>query len=147
MKLILPNSMDSSQPTSLDDYCRHFNCSFFDLRIRCIFCRHFLDLIQLADFHSKTLSLVWRGCECFACCTNCARLSAKFEFESYYRCSIPAVIIEDIVKQKLHQLIVRCYLCLRLLDTVEKYDSVCRGDSFHLVRQGWKGICRICASK
>lgn len=139
--------MDTPKPTALDDFCRIFNISFFDLHIRCIFCGYVLDIVQLANFHSKGLSLVWRNCECFACCTYCARLSARCEFEKYYRCSVSAANIESLVNRKLHELQVRCYECLRNLDTVEKYDCVCRDESLHLVRNNWKGLCRFCAQK
>ena len=75
--------MAGVSPTSLDEYCKKYKTSFFDLKLCCLFCKHELTLQDLAGFASKVLSLVWRGDDCFACCALCLRLSAKFERENY----------------------------------------------------------------
>ena len=140
-------SMDVSRPLSLEEYCRHFDISIFDLNIPCIFCRFVLNIEHLASFANKTLSLIWRDNRAYACCISCARLSAKFESERYYQCSIRAVDIEAVLGKPLHTLIIRCCECLRLLDIVEKYDCVCRDGYFHVVRSSLKGLCRFCVPK
>lgn len=139
--------MEVSRPLSLEDYCRQFDISIFDLHIQCIFCRFVLNIEHLASFANKTLSLIWRDNHPYACCISCARLSAKFECERYYQCSIRAVDIEGVLGKPLYALIIRCSECLRLLDIVEKYDGVCRNDYFHIVRSSIKGLCRFCVPK
>lgn len=139
--------MEPYFPTHLDDYCKHFNVSFFDLSLQCIFCGFILDAQQLANFYQKSLSLVWRDGICFACCRQCCRVSARHEFERYCRCSVSASIITDILHKPLSEIIIRCYGCLTLLDLVEKIDAIHRGDNFHLVRSAWKGLCRECSPK
>lgn len=139
--------MENLNPTNLQDYCRLFNISIFDLNIQCIFCRFVLDLEHLASFYNKNLSLVWRDSNCFACCISCCRLSAKFERENHYQCSVRSVDLETILQKPLHAVVVRCYECLRLLDLVEKYDCVCRDDYMHLIRSSWKALCRYCVQK
>ncbi|ATQ38282.1 E6 [Gammapapillomavirus 8] len=139
--------MEPYYPTHLDDYCKFYNVSFFDLSLRCIFCGHLLDSLQLANFYKKHLSLVWRTGNCFACCLQCCRVSAQHEFERYCRCSVPAGLIQDILHKPLSEIIIRCHGCLTLLDLVEKIDAVNRGDNFYLVRKAWKGLCRDCIPK
>ena len=139
--------MEPSYPTRLDDYCKYFHLSIFDVSLQCIFCSFILDTQQLADFYRKDLSLVWRNGLCFACCRQCCRLSARFEFEQYFRCSVSALMIQDVLGKPLKDIIIRCYGCMALLDLVEKYDTVCRNEQFYLVRNGWKGLCRECIPK
>ncbi|AUB51247.1 E6 protein [Human papillomavirus type 211] len=139
--------MEPYYPTHLDDYCKHFSVSFFDLSLHCIFCGHLLDTQQLADFYRKRLSLVWRANNCFACCLQCCRVSARHEFEQYCRCSVSAGLIQDILHKPLSEIIIRCHGCLTLLDLAEKVDAVNRGDLFYLVRKAWKGLCRQCTPK
>ena len=139
--------MEPYFPTHLDDFCKHFKLSLFDVSLQCIFCGFFLDTQQLASFYRKRLSLVWRNNICFACCIQCTRVSARHEFERYLRRSVSSALIQDVLKKPLNEIIIRWHGCMKLLDLVEKVDTVCRGDNFYLVRNGWKGLCRECTPK
>lgn len=140
-------SMEPYQPATLNDYCRYFNLSFFDVSLQCVFCKFVLDTQHLAAFHKKCLRLVWRNGNCYACCCQCCRVSARYEFERHKRCSISAAMIQDVLRKPLNEIQIRCYGCLGLLDLVEKVDTISREDSFYLVRDGWKGLCRQCTPK
>lgn len=139
--------MASNPPVRLDAYCKTFNVDFFDLQIPCIFCKHYLNLQELAAFHMKRLSLAWRDSICYACCTGCIRLSAKLEIEKYYRCSCSSDTLEFLLEVPLTEITVRCLDCYALLDTAEKFDCKARSEYLHLVRHVWRGYCRICAKK
>lgn len=139
--------MASQHSMSLEQYCSHFNCSFFNLHLPCIFCGHLLTPEDLAAFSFKNLSLLLRNSQYFACCIKCCCLSARFEFERYYQCCVPAINIEIVSGKHLHALTVRCYNCMKQLDIAEKYDIFCRDDFFHLCRSQWRGLCRSCVQK
>ncbi|ATQ38352.1 E6 [Gammapapillomavirus 12] len=139
--------MEPQYPNNIEDYCNQFNISFFKLGLKCVFCKHKLDCVQLASFHHKKLSLLWRDGECFACCTSCLRLSANYEVERFYRCSFNANVIEDAFCAPLTELMIRCIHCYNLLDYIEKREHQMRDEPFHLVRQHLRGSCRHCVQK
>lgn len=139
--------MANGRPTSLEEYCRRFNISFFDLRVPCIFCLHPVNLQELAAFYLKRLSLIWRADRCFACCELCLKLSAQYERENYFQCAVYTSVIEGLLNQELRNVIIRCMFCCRLLDTIEKFDSLYRDDVLCLVRGKWRGTCRHCTNK
>ena len=143
-KSVFSSSMADSLPTSLDDYCKVFRVSFFDVRLQCVFCKRFLCLQELADFHVKHLSLIWKGCSCYSSCSNCLKLIARYEFENHCQCTVKSDLFEDVVNKKLKDVIVRCLYCYKLLDFIEKFDCCCRGLDFSLVRGHWRNCCRIC---
>ena len=134
-------------PTRLDQYCKQHRISFFELRIQCIFCRHICSLVDLAAFYHKCLRLVWKDEVCYACCTACLKLSAKFELENYYQCSISSQFFEDIVRKPLQEIVIRCLKCFALLDIMEKLDHLRNCRDVHLVRGHWRADCRNCAPK
>ncbi|ADE45482.1 E6 [Human papillomavirus 127] len=136
--------METALPLKLEDYCSRYGISFFALQLRCIFCRHFVDTVQLAAFHAKCLSLLWRKNVCYACCTPCLRLSAKYELERYYQCSLKSHFIEDVLHKPLSEIVIRCMECLSLLDMIEKVEHLLQDLPFHLVRGHWRGKCRNC---
>lgn len=134
-------------PGSLDVYCKEHGISFFELRISCIFCRFVCSLVDLAAFYNKRLSLVWKDKVCYACCSACLTLSAKYELENYYQCSLSSDYFEDIVRQPLQEVVIRCLKCLTALDYMEKLDHKRNCKPFHLIRGRWRGDCRNCAQK
>ena len=139
--------MADGRPTALDDFCRRFDISFFDLHLTCIFCSHTVDLQDLASFYLKKLSLICRGGCYYACCSECLRLSARFEQENYFQCSIKAVNLEEVAQRKIKEICIRCVCCLRLLDIVEKLDLLYSDQACYLIRGLWRGYCRNCIRK
>lgn len=139
--------MASDRPTRLDQYCKTFNTTFFDLKINCLFCNFCLTLQELAAFHMKTLSLIWKEDSVFAICLRCTRLSARYEAEKYFRCAVKSDYIESLTETALADLSVRCIECYRLLDIAEKIDVRCRGEDIYLIRKHWRAYCRECCRK
>ncbi|ATQ38168.1 E6 [Gammapapillomavirus sp.] len=140
--------MAGLQATNLEDYCKLNNISFFDLSLRCVFCKHKIDTLELAAFHEKHLSLVFKeDGQCYASCSNCLRLAARYELENFYRCSVEATCIEFVCKKPLKEIIVRCVLCYKLLDLIEKYDCIVGDLPFVLVRRHWRNYCRFCVKQ
>ena len=109
-------------PLRLDDFCAKNGLSFFDVRLQCVFCEHWISTVDLAAFHCKSLSLVWKGHVCYACCCSCLRLSALYEMQRYYQCSLQGDYIEDLVRKPLTDIVIRCLLCLTKLDLLEKLE-------------------------
>lgn len=139
--------MAALYPTSLDEYCACFNVSFFSLKLRCVFCKHIVNLQGLADFFMKSLSLVWKNEICYACCQPCLKLIAKYEKEHFTRCTVTGEVLLFLTKKPLKDLVIRCVSCYKRLDFAEKLDC-CYGDvNFFLVRNSWRSECRNCRVK
>lgn len=134
-------------PVRLDEYCKTFNICFLDLRLRCVFCSHYIDIRELADFYQKQLSLIWRNFQCFACCEQCIFLSARYERDNYFQCTVKPEDLALLVEKPLSEVIIRCYICLDLLDAAEKQDHLARSKRFILIRGHWRGYCRRCMQK
>ena len=139
--------MESNTPYNIEDYCRVFHISFFNVRLQCLFCKFNVSTVDLAGFHCKNLRLVWRGSSCFACCEKCLRLLAKHEYEHYCICVCKGTTLEFLCKKDLFQIIVRCVECLKLLDLSEKISCERKGFPFCLVRTHWRNYCRSCIKK
>lgn len=139
--------MAALYPTSLDEYCTVFGISFFNLQLRCVFCKHWVSLQALADFFVKTLSLVWKNNICYACCSQCLRLIAKYESEHFTRCEVTGEVLQFIVKEPFSEIVIRCLQCYKKLDYAEKIDCCHAGIKFCLVRSHWRSLCRNCKPK
>lgn len=139
--------MAEEQPRRLDELCEKTGQSFFQLILKCAFCDFNLSLQELADFHEKNLSLLYRnGCP-YAACRTCLKVSAKAEFERFCRCSVPAETLPDILQVPLTSVCMRCKICYRLLDAAEKIDLAAASENCYLVRNLWRGTCRVCRKK
>lgn len=139
--------MERLLPYNLEDYCRVFAISFFEIRMPCLFCKFTVPTVDLASFHCKQLRLVWRDSTCFACCGKCIRLLAKHEFDHYCICVCKGTTLEHLCKKDLASVIVRCVECLCLLDFAEKLYCDRKGLPFYLVRTHWRNCCRNCLRK
>lgn len=131
-------------PTNLEDYCKHYGVSFFNLRLRCVFCNGLVDCIDLAAFHHKKLALVWKSNVCFVACTNCLKLCAAYEKERFYQCNIRSDLLSDVLHKPLTEIVIRCMYCLCKLDHIEKLEHCYKQQLFHLIRCRWRGRCRNC---
>nr|AYA94338.1 MAG: E6 protein [Human papillomavirus] len=139
--------MAGLQPCNLYQYCASKNLSLFDLRLPCVFCKNELDFMSLADFHLKNLQLLHKENTCYACCSVCLRVSAKFELENYFQCYVKAKYFTTLCEKPLQCIIVRCIDCYRLLDCMEKVDCCAADLPFCLVRGRWRNFCRHCIKK
>lgn len=138
--------MEANLPRSLNEYCDYFKINFFDLRLRCIFCLFYTSLTDLADFHTKKLSIVYRNNLPFVCCIKCARHSARIDREKYTLCSVNCSILDAVVGKPLKEIIIRCCTCFALLDDAEKADACAREQAVLLIRGNWRTECRNCKS-
>lgn len=136
--------MEPQFPTTLESYCNYFRVSFFDLKLKCIFCKFVLSTLDLAAFHVKELSVVWRKNEPFLCCTACLRLTAQFEKENYLICTARSDLLSGLLGKPLSDIVIRCQYCFKLLDYAEKLRHLYNNADFLLVRGLWRGDCRNC---
>lgn len=139
--------MASQYPLRLREYCDYYGISFFDLTIRCIFCKCTLTVVDLAKFHAKVLSLAYRDDEPFAACTRCLRVTAYFERERYLLCTSKCSILDAVVGCSLDKLTVRCLVCLALLTEAEKAECAARDSEAHLIRGYWRTVCNNCRNE
>lgn len=139
--------MAEEHPKRLDELCKATGISFFELSLKCAFCNFDLTLQELADFHCKKLSLLYRENIPYAACVRCLKVSARYEFEQFCRCSLPAGILSDVLQIPITSVSVRCTNCYKLLDLPEKIDLCCASENVYLVRNLWRGYCRDCRKK
>lgn len=139
--------MAEHRPTRLDEYCKTTNTSFFDLKLKCVFCHFTVTLDELAEFYCKSLSLVYKDNTCYACCRSCILLSAKHELDNYSSFSVSFDSLSETVHVPLNDIVVRCSRCYRKLDLVEKIDCKARDEKAILVRGHWRARCRYCYKK
>nr|AYA93418.1 MAG: E6 protein [Human papillomavirus] len=139
--------MAADFPTDLKCYCRTFGIDLFDLSLRCIFCKCYLDIVELARFYRKCLCLVWRANTAYAGCTKCLCLSARYEAEKYFQCAAKVDHLPYLLTRPLSEICLRCYYCLALLDAQEKFDLLARGKLACLVRGYWRAPCRECIDR
>nr|AYA93910.1 MAG: E6 protein [Human papillomavirus] len=137
----------SAFPTSLDAYCSNFAIPFFDLKLKCIFCKKYCSLKELASFFEKQLSLVWKGYICYACCESCLCLTAKYESENYFQCTCKVQDLHGLLEKPLGEILIRCFYCYDLLDLATKYDLIARDYVACLVRGHWRAPCRSCMKR
>nr|AYA94107.1 MAG: E6 protein [Human papillomavirus] len=136
--------MADLQPTNLEDYCNLHKISLFNLSLPCVFCKHNVNYVGLASFHYKQLSLIYKDNICHACCEPCLLLTAKYERERFCRCSAGVKFIETLCKKSLKDICVRCIVCYKLLDYIEKFDCTVCELPFYLIRHHWRNYCRHC---
>lgn len=138
--------MASTCSYRLDDFCREKNLSFFELKLQCIFCRHYCSLTDLAEFHEKVLSIVYRDGLPYAACNNCLCFTAKAERERYFQCSCRFSILDAVVGVPVETITVRCLLCLALLNFEDKIRCTASNEEAYLVRGHWRATCNKCKS-
>lgn len=136
--------MEPQFPTDLDSYCQHFKINFFDLVLNCIFCKFPLSTVDLASFHNKKLSIIWRNYKPFVCCCKCLRLTAKFEKENYFVCTVKSHLLTGLIKKELSEINIRCQECYAFLDYLEKLSHLYNDLDFAFIRGHWRGTCRNC---
>lgn len=139
--------MAAEKPRRLDQLCDATGQSFFQLNLQCAFCNFPLSLQDLAAFHCKNLSLIYRGDSPYAVCNGCIRLSARCEYENFCRCSLKADILPDVLQVPLTSVCIRCVYCYKQLDCAERFDLAAGSETVFLVRNIWRGPCRDCRKK
>lgn len=138
--------METTGPTRLDEFCKVFGIDFFDLQLSCIFCKFVCNLEDLAAFHKKNLSIVYRYTVPFACCLKCLKHTALYERQRFSLCSVKPSVIDVLTGKSFFDLPIRCLFCLSLLDPIERKEACLRNDDVILVRGHWRCICRVCFS-
>lgn len=136
--------MEPQFPTDLDSYCNYFKISFFDLKLHCIFCKFSVSIVDLASFHNKKLSLIWRDKTPYCCCSKCLRLTALYEKQNYFVCTAKSHLLTGLLGKELSDIVIRCEYCFSILDYIEKLYHVYNDKDFILVRGNWRGVCRNC---
>jgi hypothetical protein len=136
--------MEPQFPTDLDSYCTYFKISFFDLKLNCIFCKFPLSIVDLASFHNKKLSVIWRDYTPYVCCSKCLRLTALYEKQNFFVCTAKSHLLTGLLGKELSEINIRCLHCYCFLDYIEKLRHLYNDLDFVLIRGTWRGICRNC---
>lgn len=136
--------MAERRPVRLDDYCRASGQSFFELQLDCIFCKRRVSLTDLAAVFEKNLSLVYRNDRPHAACSECLCNIAKLERERYTECICDARLLVPLVRKPLDDCVIRCYMCLKRLDSIDKNDLITYNWKVCCIRGQWRSACRLC---
>lgn len=136
--------MAERRPTRLDDFCTARGLSFFELELPCVFCKRQVSLTDLAAFHEKNLSVIWRNDRPHAACSKCLYDLATVERERYTESVCNARLYVVVVRKPLDECLLRCYVCLRRLDAVDKNELITQNWFVCRIRGQWRSACRYC---
>lgn len=131
-------------PTRLDVYCDTFGISLWDLRLPCVVCKSILPVSEAAEFHEKTLSVLWKQHQPFLACRLCLQRLAQHEQEHFHSGIITARELAAELGTPLLGIILRCKRCLRLLTTSEKADILANNLPIDKIRHCYRAVCKFC---
>lgn len=134
-------------PTRLDVYCDTFGISLFNLCLPCVICKQVVCLSEAAEFHEKTLSVLWKNNRPHLACRSCLQALAKYERQQFYSGSIAAKDLAAQIGTPLLGIIIRCGSCLHLLSSSEKLDVLASNQPIDKVRDFYRTACKKCREK
>lgn len=133
-----------ARPAKVCELAHHLNIPIWEVLLPCNFCTGFLTYQELLEFDYKDFNLLWKDGFVFGCCAACAFRSAYHEFTNYHQEIVVGIEIEGRAAANIAEIVVRCLICLKRLDLLEKLDICAQHREFHRVRNRWKGVCRHC---
>lgn len=139
-----PPILEPPLPATICGLAKLLEIPLDDCLIPCNFCGNFLTHLEVCEFDEKRLTLIWKDHLVFACCRVCCSATATYEFNQFYESTVLGRDIEQVTGKSVFDIDVRCYTCMKFLDSIEKLDICGRKRPFYLVRGSWKGICRLC---
>lgn len=131
-------------PTRLDIYCSTFNVSLFDLRLPCVICKNIVPVSEAAEFHEKSLAVLWKNACPHLACRFCLRRLARYEQENFHSGVISARELAAQIGSPLLGILIRCNQCLRLLTSSEKADLLASNQPVNKVRDFYRAPCNHC---
>lgn len=131
-------------PTRLDVYCDTYGITLFNLALPCVICKNIVRLTEAAEFHEKSLAVLWKNRRPHLACRVCLSALAKFEQDNFYTDSIRAQDLAASIGTPLLGILIRCNFCMRLLSHSEKADLLANNCPVHRVRQHFRAPCRFC---
>lgn len=131
-------------PTRLDIYCSEFGINLFDLRLSCVICKNIVPVSEAAEFHEKTLSVIWKNAQPYLACRFCLQRLAKHEQEHFFSGVVTAAELAAELGTPLLGILVRCRYCLRLLTTSEKANLLATNQRIDKIRNFYRATCKYC---
>lgn len=137
----------TQRPYKLPDLSTTLNIPLHDIRINCVFCKGELQEREVFDFAFKDLFIVYRDCTPYAACLKCISFYARVRELRYYRDSVYGETLEAETKTPLHELLIRCYRCLKPLCPTDKLKHITEKRRFHNIAGIYTGQCRGCRTR
>lgn len=136
--------MESQCYSNVYGLCMLHGCTLETLSIPCLFCKRTLSHQDIIAFIVKCLRVVYRDNSFYAACSDCLRVSAAYELKQYCQCSATSDFVKLMCNGDPAKLNVRCLLCMKRLDCIEKLDAFESEVEFFLIRSIWRAKCRLC---
>lgn len=136
--------MDSAKDYTLEQLLRFLNVDLDTFILPCAFCPTVLDSVDKKRYQASKLKVVVKDFTFQGACIVCRRKLAYAEKLKYLSCVGEADLVEAMTGTNIVHTTVRCIKCLSLLSASEKLNAKSQNVPFYLVRQLWRGHCRLC---
>nr|WCI99978.1 MAG: E6 [Pan troglodytes papillomavirus 1]WCI99990.1 MAG: E6 [Pan troglodytes papillomavirus 1] len=137
-------SVREERPLKLHDLCEALETSIHEIELQCIYCDKILCRQEVYDFAFTDLFIVYRGGNAFGVCQKCLKFHSKIRRLRRYQQSVYGATLEQLTKQQLCDILIRCYVCQKPLCPVEKQRHLDNNKRFHQIFNGWTGRCIRC---
>lgn len=128
----------------LRELAEHLGVGIDAVVISCFYCGRYLTHGDRVLFAHAQLQLVCRDGFHQAACQLCIRTLARLDFVSHYEKFISTQEAAELAEKQFTEISVRCYACLRLLNTVEKCDVVSSGGDVAVIKGTFRALCTLC---
>nr|AAF60307.1 E6 protein [human papillomavirus 58]AFY09748.1 E6 [human papillomavirus 58]WAB53474.1 E6 [human papillomavirus 58] len=132
------------KPRTLHDLCQALETSVHEIELKCVECKKTLQRSEVYDFTFADLRIVYRDGNPFAVCKVCLRLLSKISEYRHYNYSLYGNTLEQTLKKRLEEILIRCIICQRPLCPQEKKRHVDLNKRFHNISGRWTGRCAVC---
>ncbi|AUT11911.1 E6 [Leptonychotes weddellii papillomavirus 3] len=141
------NLQSMARPTTIAELADSCGIPLVDVVLPCVFCKKYLNFQERCSFDEKNLQLSWKDSRAYGCCSHCARVTAWYEWSTFYQGSLTARELLTVYGRNALTLVIRCFKCLRKLSCTEVCAALGGGQYFDLVRGRWKAQCKFCAGR
>nr|BCW91350.1 E6 protein [Felis catus papillomavirus 4] len=133
-----------AKPTSVAGVCGRLGISVSCILVKCCFCGNYLSETDKIAFDFKDLGLFVRGGKLLGICEKCCLLRSASDCASNIKCCLELDGVLKFTGESLEALVVRCSRCMRKLSLTEKLACWYQREPLVLVRDYWRGCCRLC---
>ncbi|ANG08921.1 E6 [Human papillomavirus type 177] len=139
---MFPNKEE--RPLKLHDLCEALETTIHEIRLDCVFCTKTICREEVYDFAFCDLFIVYREGEAYGACQKCLKFFSKVRRIRRHQQSVYGPTLEQITKQQLSTILIRCYVCQKPLCPVEKQRHLDNNKRFHQIAYQWTGRCIRC---
>lgn len=123
----------------------HIGVELEDLLLSCYYCKRWLTLLDKLLYQHSYLCLYEKENLYYGACQGCLRSAARLEFLLGYQSLVSVQAAEEYFGRSFQELLVRCFCCLRILNTSEKNSTIEKGGDVAIVSDQPRALCTLCS--